>query len=205
MAKAPARCLGHFRVGGGLSAAAIPPNLPRRMRTFALTSSLLTGIPAIDEQHCELFDLANEVVDDSASDLHPELFRMALGFLEGYIAYHFAAEEVVMSELGYPESAAHADLHARLQNAVAAMLKKAAQQGPSEEMKAELKGFLQDWVVHHVREADFAMARYVRDVVLDVKSLSLPGVLVLKSRGSIPADFDDRFAAGMAGLRPATK
>jgi hypothetical protein len=60
---------------------------------------------------------------------------------------------------------------------------------------------LEDWLVYHIREADREMARFIREQPVDVLTLRLPCVQSLKNSGAIPADFDDRIAAGVLGKR----
>ena len=171
------------------------------MLPFSLTPDLVTGIPAIDEQHGELFDIANEVVLASDEKLHPALFDLALTFLIEYTSYHFAAEEIVMARVEYPGHAQHADGHTRLREEVLSILSRVRQQGPSQQSKHEVVRLLEDWVVRHVREADRDFAHFVRERSIDVRTLSLPTIESLKDSGALAMDFDERFAHGVAALR----
>jgi hemerythrin len=170
------------------------------MLPFSLTPDLVTGIPAIDEQHGELFDLANEVVMASDERLHPALFDLALTFLIGYTSYHFAAEEKVMAKVEYPGHPEHADVHTRLREEVLSILSRVRQQGPNAQSKHDVVRLLEDWVVRHVREADREFAAFVRQSAIDVQTIAPPTVESLKSCGAIAADFDERFAGGVSGL-----
>jgi hemerythrin len=173
------------------------------MELFSLTPNLVTGIPAIDEQHGELFDIANEVVAASQASLHPELFDLALSFLVGYTAYHFAAEETVMAKVGYPGAGAHASVHNRLRERVVTIVLRVRRQGPTEQSQADIVHLLEDWVVVHVQESDRAFARFVREQSIELSLLTLPTIESLKCCGSLAIDFDERFVAGVAALRSA--
>lgn len=69
--------------------------------------------PALDAEHARLLELFNFVQAHGNlrrdSDL-PELNRV-IGELIDYAVAHFAREERIMADLGYPELAAHALLH----------------------------------------------------------------------------------------------
>jgi hemerythrin len=171
------------------------------MPLFSLTPDLVTGIKAIDEQHCDLFDIANEVLAASEADLHPDLFEQALSFLVGYTIYHFAAEETVMAKVDYPGRSYHADVHNRLRDEVGSIVSRVRKQGPTQRSKADIVCLLEDWVVLHVRESDREFARFVREQKIDLTTLTLPTVDSLKSGGAIAIDFDERFATGVVGLR----
>jgi hemerythrin len=171
------------------------------MRPFSLTQELLTGIPAIDEQHGELLDLANELVSAAEAGLPPEFFDLAATFLAGYVAYHFAAEETVMTELDYPQRWQHFDNHRRLQREVAAHVAEVRVNQTCGACEDKIARFLEDWVVHHIREADREMAEFLRTQTIDLGTLRLPDLQTLKDLGGIPEDFDDRIAMGAAGMR----
>jgi hemerythrin len=171
------------------------------MQRFFLTQELVTGIPAIDEQHGELLDLANEVVNAAGAGLHPELFDLATTFLAGYAAYHFAAEEKVMTDLDYPQRGQHFDNHRRLQREVASHVAEARVNRTREERKDEMALFLENWIVHHIRVADRELAEFLRTQTIDLRTLRLPDLQTMKDYGGIPADFDDRIAMGAAGMR----
>lgn len=173
------------------------------MPPFTLTPNLMTGIPVIDQQHGELFDIANEVMAASQTSMHPDLFDLALSFLVGYTAYHFAAEEAVMAKIGYPGATAHSSVHDRLRGEVASIVLRVQRQGPSQQSQSDITRLLEDWVVVHVRESDRAFARFVREKSIDVTTLTLPTVESLKCCGSLAIDFDERFAAGVAALQSA--
>jgi hemerythrin-like metal-binding protein len=171
------------------------------MPFFSLTPDLVTGIKVIDEQHGELLDIANEVVAASDHALHPDLFDLALSFLVGYTAYHFAAEELVMAKVGYPGHSHHADIHNRLREKVVAIVVRVRRQGPNQQSKTDMVQLLEDWVVLHVRESDREFARFAREQLIDLSAVTLPTVNALKCCGSLAIDFDERFATGIAGLR----
>ena len=171
------------------------------MRLFSLTQDLLTGIPEIDGQHSELLDLANEVVNAAGVGLHRELFELATTFLAGYAAYHFAAEEKVMTDLDYPLRGQHFDEHRRLQRGVAARVAEARMNRTCEACKDKVAQFLGDWIVHHIRVADREMAEFLRSQAIDLRTLRLPSFQTLKDYGGIATDFDERIAMGAAGMR----
>jgi len=171
------------------------------MQPFSLTPDLVTGIPAIDEQHGELLDLANEVVNAAGVGLHPELFDLATTFLVGYAAYHFAAEEWVMTDLDYPQRGQHFDNHRRLQREVASYVAEARVSRTCEAGENEIALFIENWIVHHIRVLDREMAAFLRNQTINLQTLRLPDLQTLKDSGGIPDDFDERIATGAAGMR----
>jgi hemerythrin len=171
------------------------------MRPFSLTQDLVTGIAAIDEQHGELLDLANEAVNAAGAGLHAELFDLATTFLAGYVAYHFAAEERVMTDLDYPQRWQHFDNHRRLQREVASYVAEARVNRTCAACESEIASFFENWIVHHIRVEDRELAEFLRSQTIDLQTLRLPDLQTLKDCGGIPDDFDARIAMGAAGMR----
>ena len=89
------------------------------MKRFELTEDMLTGIPDIDAHHRTLLELGNRVMDTSIVKTgDKKVFDEALQFLADYVIYHFAAEEYVMSEYGYPHDGNHRQWHERFKGEV---------------------------------------------------------------------------------------
>ena len=74
-----------------------------------------SGHPAIDQEHAQLFELANKVLAASAVGYDdPSELRRALDELVHHVTVHFAHEESLLAEIGYPRLSAHRLAHARL-------------------------------------------------------------------------------------------
>jgi len=113
----------------------------------------------------------------------------------------FAAEEAVMTDLDYPLRGQHFDRHRELQQSVGNLMAEARVKGATPACQCEIARFLNDWIVHHIRESDREMAQFLRTQPIDLEALILPDIRTLKLCGAIPIDFDDKFAAGTAGMR----
>jgi diguanylate cyclase (GGDEF)-like protein/hemerythrin-like metal-binding protein len=73
------------------------------------------GDERIDDQHRELFELANDLLSASAAALRDqERERAAYQRLLTHIRRHFQDEEELLARLGYPRLGAHARAHARI-------------------------------------------------------------------------------------------
>ena len=63
-----------------------------------------TGIAPIDEQHKELFSIANRIYDLLKNDLIPDKYDSIvaiIGELQSYTRYHFKTEEDYMQRINY--------------------------------------------------------------------------------------------------------
>jgi hemerythrin len=74
----------------------------------------MPGVPVIDEQHQELvsmFNLLTEAVKNNAP--RKDIYRL-IDDVISYSSLHFATEEMLMAEFGYPEIEAHKQKHRQL-------------------------------------------------------------------------------------------
>ena len=73
------------------------------------------GEPTIDDEHRELFALANSLFDASFNaESAPDAFSAALDKLMAHIVQHFADEEVLLARHGYKDLESHRLAHAAL-------------------------------------------------------------------------------------------
>jgi diguanylate cyclase (GGDEF)-like protein/hemerythrin-like metal-binding protein len=120
-----------------------------------------SGHPQIDEQHRKLVDLANSFL---AAALQPESqpadAMAALERLLENLARHFAYEEKLLSEAGYPGAADHAALHARLLEKT----RRLTESHPGSEAKATdcFSYVVNDVVIGHMLSEDRRFFPYVR-------------------------------------------
>jgi hemerythrin len=163
------------------------------MDRFVLTADLVTGVPDIDDQHRTLFGIANRVVDPSTIDKGEPFFREILTFLAGYVRYHFAAEEHVMTNSGYPRLEQHRRWHDNFRAEVAELTEAARTAGVSKALKLRVSFAVEDWLMGHIRMTDRDLADYLVQQ-LGPRIVRLPDVATLKQAGLIPADFHERFA-----------
>lgn len=131
------------------------------MAYFEWDPSLETGIEQIDDQHRSLFALANELHEAVVGNDDPELVENAVYALTEYVTQHFADEEALMLDAGFPRLNWHQTLHRDL---TAETLRIAARYFNGEDvLPAELAPFLTAWLTEHIREVDMLVARYLRE------------------------------------------
>ena len=71
-----------------------------------------SGHATIDNEHRELFRLANTLLDKAATvGIEPMLLHAAFDALLDHVVKHFATEESILAEKNYPKLAQHAQAH----------------------------------------------------------------------------------------------
>jgi hemerythrin len=125
-------------------------------------STLETGYERIDNQHKQLIDALNRIIEASKSGKgNDEVFR-TLEFLTGYTILHFADEERLQLQYDYPDYFIHKRYHDEFKITVRELTKRLAEEGPTEEMVELVTTSIGDWLLNHIKGDDFRMAAYVK-------------------------------------------
>lgn len=116
-------------------------------KPFQWSDEYEIGIPAIDQQHRKLLDLANQVHHQMRSSRrHVE---GAMEELMAYVQFHFAAEERLMAENGYAGLADHRRAHEALADQVVQLWRVRDVVTPE-----QVFDLLSEWVVAHILSCD---------------------------------------------------
>jgi hemerythrin len=119
------------------------------------------GIPLLDAQHKELFDLTNELYaaclegDSSARSS----FIEAVHSIVEYVHRHCSAEERIFENINYPKMAEHKKEHASFIKRVLEDVKD-FESGKSFVPNAFVR-FLRDWALAHIAFSDKEYAEYI--------------------------------------------
>ena len=116
------------------------------------TDALSVGVPQCDEDHKGLIHIINQVLDAERED---GTVKWALDELTNYANSHFAREERMMEEAGYPDLAAHRKTH----KAFIEWLKSTrtiygADPGAKYYLAETLREYLQTWLIDHIMKVD---------------------------------------------------
>jgi len=128
-------------------------------RTFCWTERYSVNIAVLDRQHQALFDTVNELKDALTSGLGSGVVEEVLKKLSDYALNHFAAEELLMTEHGFPGLETHRAEHERFARNVEKFLEdyKAGKTG----VPVALMLFLQSWLQEHLLKTDKAYSAYL--------------------------------------------
>jgi methyl-accepting chemotaxis protein len=113
------------------------------------------GVREIDEQHMKLVGMLNDLHGAMLSDQGKEALGAILDRLVAYAASHFAHEEKLFEQTGYPASAAHIAEHRALaERALEIQAKHKA--GVAGTLSMEVLTFLKTWLLKHIGGSDRA-------------------------------------------------
>ncbi len=130
------------------------------MSAFVWEDKYCTQIAEIDRQHQRLFTLFNELYDAMQQGHGSDVIDKILTSVIDYTVYHFAFEEKLMADAGYPQEAAHRAEHEKLTEQAKSLSQRLQGSGADVTM-ATLK-FLGDWLTRHILVSDQAYAPTLR-------------------------------------------
>ena len=131
------------------------------MSCFDWSPELETGYKVVDDQHKQLFALANAL---QGCALAPARDADAVGEavygLTDYVIEHFTAEEALMRLFEYPEVGLHKMLHDQLTSDVLSL---AARYFNGEDVPAEaVSTFVAEWLREHIGSQDMRAVKHIR-------------------------------------------
>jgi hemerythrin len=125
-------------------------------------ASLETGHERIDNQHKQLIQALNNLMAASAGGKGQEEIFKTLDFLTGYTIKHFADEEKIQIDYGYPDYLVHKRYHDEFKQFVGDMVRQIRAEGPTELLIGQVTTAIGDWLLNHIKGDDFRMAAYVK-------------------------------------------
>lgn len=131
------------------------------MPTFEWQEFFSVGHDGIDDQHKQLFEIANELYEGlKRNEASTRLQDDALDALVAHARRHFADEEALMQAAGYPDFERHKMAHAELLGKVEEF--EARKRAGETSVAAELLPFLVgEWLSHHIAFEDQQYVGYI--------------------------------------------
>ncbi len=129
------------------------------MAMFTWDNRFAVGIAAIDTEHQRLVATLNELFDAMMAGKGNDATSQVLDKLIGYTATHFATEEKLFDQHGYPQTAAHKQEHQELVKQVLAF--QADFKAGKSTLSNELMQFLKQWLMTHILGSDKAYVPFL--------------------------------------------
>jgi methyl-accepting chemotaxis protein len=140
------------------SAGSASGNVPDLM---SWSAGLSVNITQIDDQHKKLIGMINELHKAMKLKKSNSAMGSILDRLADYTVTHFATEEKLFAQYGYPEEKAHVELHRKLVAQVVDIQKKF--KSGNAMISMELMAFLKDWLVNHIQGTDKKYSSFLRE------------------------------------------
>lgn len=122
---------------------------------------LSVGVPEIDRQHQVLFDRYNAFFAAYREGLAAEEIVRLFGFLEAYVVTHFADEEKLQQQVGFPGYLKHRQTHEALTQQVLELKERLLSEGATAALVGEVSLLMTGWLIEHISVMDRAVGRFV--------------------------------------------
>jgi hemerythrin len=122
---------------------------------------LSVGVEEIDRQHKLLIDKYNAFFSAYTEGRADEEVIRLLGFLEEYVALHFADEEGLQQRIGFPDYGKHRQQHRELTRKVAELRERLEKEGPDPNLISSAGLLLTGWLIEHISVMDRAIGRFM--------------------------------------------
>lgn len=123
---------------------------------------LAVGVPAIDDQHKELFQRFNTLLLACNDGRGKEEVGQLIGFLRDYVAVHFFDEEVLQQEKSYPGFVEHRLQHLDFVGRLDALHKQYFSEGASLTLVIQTNNMLIEWLINHIAKSDRKIGDFLR-------------------------------------------
>lgn len=111
------------------------------------------GIALIDEQHRQIIDRVNQIANAVAAEAKSDALKEMLEDMLLFACEHFALEERLMAEHGYPEMESHVQEHLRMYQQLSNLVKTVLRT-TGRDKAALVSAYLSDWAEGHILQAD---------------------------------------------------
>lgn len=129
------------------------------MKKWIWDLSFRTGFEKIDNQHKQLFSIANELLGSEDSKDITAKAKITLQKLKEYIETHFKDEEELMVKYKYPFSGEHKKIHNGIVAEIRITIKKSLS---PVELKKNLDILLSSWIRNHILIEDLHFADWAK-------------------------------------------
>ena len=129
---------------------------------YELTMDLLTGYQLIDNQHKQLFEAVNRLMDACSKGKGRDQIQETVNFLGDYVMKHFGDEERLQTRSNYPGYTSHKQFHDGYRRQLAEVAQMLGQEGPTVKALGELNRIVAI-LITHIRTEDKRMAKFVQE------------------------------------------
>lgn len=123
--------------------------------------NLELGIELVDNQHKEIYEQLNKLIESFEEGTEQEHAYTSLCFIENYVNKHFKAEEFLLNKYNYKDIANHIKMHRAFSQLLEDYKVKHRRSGMTRLAAIEMNEFLISWWNNHILKID---SQYVAEL-----------------------------------------
>lgn len=124
------------------------------------THNLTTGLDWQDEQHKELFDRIDKLINAMTKGEGTNEILLLISFLDSYVISHFGEEEKEMARLNYPGKDSHLEEHKYCIEEIK-KLKERVNNKIDTKLLIDTQKIIINWIRSHISKTDKALAIFI--------------------------------------------
>ena len=132
------------------------------MDLYKWDKSLETGHEKIDEQHKQLFETLDTIIEETEQGRGKDEIYKTLDFLNQYTIMHFMTEEKLQKESEYPDYPTHKKYHDDFRATVKELTNTLIEKGPHKELIDNAVKTVGDWLITHIKINDIKLGAYLK-------------------------------------------
>jgi len=132
-------------------------------RKIEWDQSFSIGVKHIDEQHQEMIDRLNKLIEATNSGKVKSKIKETITFLEEYVVIHFQDEERLMRESKYPDYANHKKQHIQFIAVVSFLKKEYENKGINLDLAFRIQSQVVDWTIKHIIKDDNKIGKWLKE------------------------------------------
>ncbi len=121
---------------------------------LAWSDSLSVGVPAMDDQHKELFRRISALLEGMLDVKVGTDIGKVVDFIAQYVLVHFGEEEGLLRAKGYPELEAHHALHEAFKAEFSSIASRLAAEGITASVLILIQDKVVNWLIDHIGKVD---------------------------------------------------
>lgn len=130
--------------------------------SYTFTKELETGNALIDSEHKELINAINDLLAACSQGQGRAKVEGTASFLLSYTKKHFADEEKLQIESGYPDYVNHKRYHTEFVKTVNALVNDLKKDGPTIPLVAKVNQAVAGWLINHIKREDVKIAAHIK-------------------------------------------
>lgn len=130
---------------------------------FTWTSSLMTGIDQVDQEHKQLIEQVENLYEAMSKGQGDARIREILNFLEKYTVEHFRNEERLYQKHGYPDLNRHKEIHAQFIEDFGQLKQEFLSNQSDHSLAIKVNKLAMSWLTNHIGKEDKQACQYIKN------------------------------------------
>ncbi len=131
------------------------------MEQIQWDESFSVGVVQMDRQHKRIIDMINQLLRDPAANVSSETVSEILTKITKYSQEHFATEEEILEQHGYPELSSHKKAHRAFRKKAVAFCLDTMDRQTS--VPADVLHYLKEWWTQHILTVDMRLSSFYKE------------------------------------------